>query len=112
MTLMVRNSNNSDLTVFFGAGVPISFRGVTVTEDDTPIAITGIYSWGGKRIIFSDIRAAGRKYKREIIRFARQYLNSIQGELFALEDENEPTSAGFLEHFGFVKVKDGIYRRE
>lgn len=110
--LKVKNANNHDVVRFFGQNLPFSFKGITVLEDDTPIAMAGVYSYCGKRVVFSDLKDAARKYRKNIVRFTRQFLDSIPGELYAVQDPNEPTSAQFLQHFGFVHIKENIYRRE
>lgn len=112
MMLEVAMAGQADVEAFYGSRPLYSFRGICVKEDGKVIALAGVHNYAGKRVIFSEIKEEGRKYRKSTLKIAKEYLASLKGELYAVCSETEPTAPRFLEHLGFYQVTENIYRRD
>ncbi len=110
--LEVVQATQEDVQAFHGRASDCSFRGIAVREDGLTIALAGVYNYAGKRVVFSDLKDSARKYRKSTLKIAKEYLSGLRGELYAVCSDTEPTAPRFLEHLGFYKVTDTIYRRD
>lgn len=116
--IVTKRANAENLFKYYGKTAPYTLSGVVYFEDSgeepQPVAVAGVYRLNGYKMIFSDIRPEGRKYRKTILKQAKEYISSLEYTVHAIVDENEPTSEKFLKHLGFQPVvnKPWVYVRE
>lgn len=90
-----------------------SFRGVVAELDGEILGVAGIIHSQPLQA-FSSIIDKLQDYPKTIIlmiREVRDIMNLYNDLLIiALVDSKRPTSAGLLEHMGFEKYREGVYR--
>lgn len=107
--ITAHQANAENLFRYYGCTPPYTLSGIVYFEGDRltgePIAVAGIYRWGGYRIVFSDLKPEARKYRKTIYQAARDFISGIDYTVHAIVDGNEPTSERFLTRLGFVPVE-------
>lgn len=109
----IRPANQKDIEEYYGGKPVYSMKGIVVLEDGKPIGVGGIFWYEGKRVMFSEMKVEAAKYKRAIIRAAKDVIKQFDGKVVYAIAENCTTSPRFLKHLGFelVNEKEKLYRR-
>ena len=113
MNPIVRSATRSDIIAFRGEPWGQSFRCVVAELDGEILGVAGIIHSQPLQV-FSSIIDKLQDYPKTIILMIREvkammklYNNLL---IIALVDSKRPTSTGLLEHMGFEKYREGIYR--
>lgn len=111
----IDHATREDFITMLGEPPPYTFRGVVIRDNGKPVAIGGVMRAHGKQVVFTEF--SGPVNKRCLIlawRKIRGIMASMHTTIYAIRDENQPTSESFLRHFGFEKFLDSdhgeIYR--
>lgn len=96
------------LEEFYGT-VPVTVRAISAVENGKCYGVAGFYKDNGKDIVFVKIKDEMKSHKRLIIIAARRLLKMANGKVFAIQDKCIETSGGFLKHFGFKELRDGVF---
>lgn len=108
MTCTLRKLNRGDLDHWPEYDLPECevLEGLTAERDGVVVGAAGIYQDSGMNVMFFRIKDALRADKRSLVKFIPEAMAMAARYKFvvALQDENEPTSRGFLKHLGFTHV--------
>lgn len=103
--MTIRFATREDVAAWFGGKVPSTMRVMVLEEGGKVCAIAGIAQGDAGLQVFSDI-AADRPSPMALGRLAVKFgrlMDAIGGPMFALCNEQEPTSPGLLAHMGFER---------
>lgn len=87
-----------------------TIKAVAVVDGDRVLGIGGTYVTNGNTIIFTKMVEELKSNKRVIIRAARMIMSTLSDRAFAICDPKVETSPGFLLHFGFEPIGNGIWQ--
>jgi hypothetical protein len=110
----MRTATAADVDRFFGSRPAGTVKTVVVTVDGEPAAIGGL-SYADKRVtLFSDLKPAVRPYVRSMafLRAVKQlqtWCGQAKAPVFAVADDDEPTSKALLTRLGFECIADDVY---
>ena len=111
-TPIIRPVRREDLEVFYPGMAMQTVRGFAIEIDGQPEVVCGIlYSMPLQ--CFSTISDKAKRYPKAIVQCARKLgkiMDTCQAPVLALASETEPTAERFLEHVGFERIEEGIYR--
>jgi len=91
-----------------------SFIGLTLTDDEKIVAMTGVMLTSPVTLFLNvskDVDA--RKYLRPAIwmmRELQELLKTVDAPVYARADPNFETSTGLIEHAGFERVNEEVFR--
>lgn len=91
-----------------------TMKGYVIRKDGEQLAIGGYFVHRGKKYMFSEAKEEVFKYKKTLIKAAKQAMKDVEGlTVYAVATEGMATAKRFIEHFGFecVDPKRQIYRR-
>lgn len=102
---------------YYGVEQPYPMRGYAMIRDDKIAGIFGIYQDQGLDIAFCNIneeirqRRGDRWFKRMMLSgmWLILELKNDEQPLYVYADEIEPDAEGYLEHFGFERLKGRAY---
>ncbi len=89
--------------------VPVTVRALSAIENGKCYGVAGFYKIDGKNVAFVKIKDEMKFHKRLIVLAARKLLKMANGRIYAIQDKCFDTSEGFLRHFGFEELKDGVF---
>lgn len=96
-------------------GPPVySMKGYVIFEGEEMIALCGVFFCRGRKYIFSEVKEQMFKYKKAIIRAARQIMSDMEGQtVYAMATEGLESAPRFIKHYGFECLDPvaKIYRR-
>lgn len=99
-----KTATQKDAAEFFGQQPAYTFKGIAATEGEKIIGIGGLIYSGGRVTAFSDMKPEMRKYKKDMALTCRMIVAMIKAEprkVYAVAQEDEPTSAYLLIKLGF-----------
>mgnify|MGYP001015551047 FL=1 len=108
MIAKIRTATQKDVTSFYGGMPPLTMKGFVVEYDNAVIGIGGIYWNEGKKVLFSEITAHGKRFKKTMVRVAKRVVAELNPR-YALADCDTEGSAKLLEHLGFERVEGVEY---
>ena len=108
----IRAATEDDLVALCGEVFPEKIRAMVAVDDDEVLAIAGVrYCY--PVLCFSNIKPALKRSPKTILRLAYrvlEFVDKCHSPVFAVADENEPTSMNFLAHLGFEHVEGRTFR--
>ena len=110
----MRTASAADVDQFFGRRPSGTIKAVVVTVDGVPAALGGL-SYADKRVtLFSDLKPAIRPHVRSMaflraVKKLQGWCGQARTPVFAVADENEPTSRALLSRLGFELIGDDVY---
>lgn len=103
--VVFRPATPADAEAYYGRNPGLSFRGFVAVKSDEVVGIAGVNYTNGMRVAFSEFKEAMRSDRRALargVRMAMQIVNQIKGPVYAVADDEEPTSAKLLAKLGWV----------
>lgn len=112
--IRVERANSMNLFKYYQCNPPYTLSGIVVFDDDEPLAVAGVYRHNGYKIAFSDIQPQAKRYRKDIVKIAKEFIADIDYAVYAIVDETEKSSTRFLSYLGFrpVEGKPWLYVRE
>lgn len=92
---------------YFGGTPSYGFRGYAFLLDGDVVGLGGLFWYEGWPIVFSQIKDSMRAKRKDCARAVRllmNFLDDLGFPVYALQDPDEPTSAGLLAKLGFVRT--------
>jgi len=108
MTTVIRTATQRDIESFYGKMPPLTMKGFVVEHTGTIIGIGGVYWNEGKKVLFSEIKPEGKKFKKTMVRVAKRIVKELTPR-YALADGGTKGAAKLLEHLGFEPVEGVEY---
>ena len=102
--MVIREANKYDVEYFFNGRSEKTIRALVIENEGNPVAIAGVFHSFPLQC-FSVLTDSARKSPKTIVKCAkklRNILNSYSGDILAIADKNEPSSARFLKYVGFI----------
>ena len=91
----------------YGEPCKFTMRGFVTLEGDKPIGIAGTYKDKGADVAF--IRVTPELKPRGIVKLCQRVKETVGKRVFAIRDTTLETSEGFLRHWGFKPMDNGVY---
>lgn len=110
--MILRPATKADIIAYRGKPYEESFRGIVAELDNEVVGVAGVLHTSPLQA-FSNIRDVLREYPKTLILGVREFrkiLNSYDSQIYAIANENEKNSTGFLEYVGFEHFNKRIYR--
>lgn len=110
--IKVELASESEIRAFHDGKVPSTMSAYAMKDGDNVVAMFGLERHKGYRIAYSSIKEDGRKYRKQILKCGKMLVGIIAASrvpVYAVRDDNEPTSDAFLRHLGFEQLKDEVY---
>lgn len=110
--MIVRPATTDDAIAMWGNTYSDTLRAVACEDNGELLAIAGI-RYSRPAMCFSDIRPELKRSPKTIMKIARQVIclvRSVKREVYALADQDEPTSMNFLAHLGFEHVEGRLFK--
>jgi hypothetical protein len=104
----IRAATQKDIESFYGKMPPLTMKGFVVEHAGQIIGIGGIYWNEGKKVLFSEIKSEGKKFKKTMVRVAKRIVAELNPR-YALADGRTANSVKLLEHLGFEPVEGVEY---
>ena len=107
----IRPATKADVIAINGAAYSHSFRGLAAELNGECLGVAGVmYTHPAQ--CFSTLKPEMKSHKRAIVSAVRQLRDILNqsGEVYAIPSKFEPTARGFLNHVGFVPVKEDLYK--
>lgn len=104
----IRMATQRDIESFYGKMPPLTMKGFVVEHDGSIIGIGGVYWNEGKKVLFSEIKPEGKKFKKTMVRVAKRIVAELNPR-YALADGCTEGAAKLLEHLGFEPVEGVEY---
>lgn len=108
----IRPANKADIMAYRGKVYKESFRGIVAEIDGKVVGIAGVLHTQPLQA-FSNVLPELKKRPKALIMAAREFrkiLNSYDSPIYAVADEKEKNSTGYLEYVGFEPYQKRIYR--
>lgn len=112
--LTVRPLRGDDLLAAYGSLLTAPARGFAADIDGRLVALTGVMYASPLQAFSTILDPAVKQDRRGIALMGRKMvalLDTIDAPVYAVESSTEPTSAGFLQHFGFRRFKNEVFVR-
>lgn len=107
---IIREATEADFRQFYGK-IPWTFRAYVVEIDGQIMGIGGVYYDGESIIAFSSIRPELKRHKVTILKGARKVMGLVNGRAcLAIASKDHAGSERLLEHLGFERVGDRVFR--
>lgn len=110
--VILRPATKADIIAYRGKPYRESFRGIVAELEGEVVGVAGVLHTSPPQA-FSNIRDALRAHPKTLILGVREFrkiLNSYDSQIYAIANEKEKNSTGFLEYVGFEHFNKRIYR--
>lgn len=110
--IRVEPASEAEIRAFHGGQVPATMNGYAMKVGADIVAMFGLERHKGYRIAYSSIKDGGRKYRKSILKCGKMLVDMIAAcrvPVYAVRDNNEPTSDAFLRHLGFEQLDGEVY---
>ncbi len=100
-----RPATAADAAAYYGRSPGLTFRGYVAVKGDEVLGICGVNYTHGMRVAFSEFKEALRSDRRALakgVRMTMRIVNQIKGPVYAVADDEEPTSTKLLAKLGWV----------
>lgn len=105
---VIRPATQRDVEAFYGAMPPLTMKGFVVEHEGELLGIGGIYWNEGKKVLFSEVKPEGERFKKTLVRVAKRIVKELRPR-YALADKHTEGAAKLLEHLGFEPVEGVEY---
>jgi hypothetical protein len=103
--VVFRPATAEDAERYYGRRPPLSFKGFVAVRGNEVLGIAGISYDNGMRVAFSEFKEALRSDRRALakgVKMTMKLVNEIKGPVYAVADDEEPTSTKLLAKLGWV----------
>jgi len=110
----IRRATAKDVESWYDGPPAYTMKGYVIVEDESILAICGVFWCEGKKYIFSEMKEQMVRYRRAIIKAARKVMADVEGEtVYAVATEGIESAPRFIEHYGFECIDPAtkLYRR-
>lgn len=89
---------------------PVTVRAIAAVENGQVFGVAGIYKDGFRDVAFVKITDKLKNDKRSIIIGSKLFFKMFgHRNMLAIKDQCLDSADGFIKHFGFKELQDGIY---
>ena len=110
--MKIRPAEHRDAIDMWGSTYQDTVRALAIEDQGELLAITGL-RYSVPVMCFCDARPGLKRSPKTILKAARQVTQMVSEadtDVFALADEDEPTSMNFLSHIGFEHIHGRLYK--
>lgn len=108
--ITIRAATQRDVETFYGKMPPLTMKGFVGEHEGNILGIGGIYWDEGKKVLFSDIKPEGKKFKKTMVRIAKRIIAEFNPR-YAIAEVDTEGAIKLLEHLGFERVEGVEYDR-